>query len=154
MTNASGALRDGEAAGAVGYAGDMTATEAWEFLSRNPDAVLVDVRSAPEWQFVGIPELGAIGKAPVFVSWQTWPGMKPHADFLAELRAAVPSASAPLLFLCRSGARSKAAALAATAGGFRHCYNVSGGFEGGANDRRQRGAVDGWKAHGLPWSQE
>ena len=45
-----------------GYAGDVDCTEAWDILNRDTAAVLVDVRTVPEWEFVGIPDLGSIGK--------------------------------------------------------------------------------------------
>ena len=40
------------------------------------------------------------------------------------------SAGAPLLFICRSGARSRQAAIAMTSAGWAPCFNVSDGFEG------------------------
>ena len=83
--------------------------------------------------------------------------MKVAADFaphlLQVLRARGLPASAPVLFLCRSGARSRAAAMALTKAGQEHCYNIAEGFEGPLDDKRQRGAVAGWKAAGLPWTQ-
>ena len=45
----------------MSYAGDVTPEQAWETLSADPDAVLVDCRTQAEWAFVGVPELGAIG---------------------------------------------------------------------------------------------
>jgi len=59
---------------------------------------------------------------------------------------------AAILFLCRSGARSRAAAIAMTELGFARCYNIAGGFEGDLDGERHRG-VGGWKAAGLPWRQ-
>jgi len=60
---------------------------------------------------------------------------------------------APIVFMCRSGGRSKAAAVAMTAQGFRRCYNLAGGFEGPLDSARHRGTAGGWKAAGLPWAQ-
>ena len=60
---------------------------------------------------------------------------------------------APLYFLCRSGIRSKAAAIAMAEAGFTACFNVAGGFEGPPDDRGHRGGSSGWKAEGLPWRQ-
>ena len=87
-------------------------------LARERGAVLVDVRSRPEWSFVGVPDLASISKRPVLVAWQHWtPGpqgavMAPNAAFAEELAAVVPSRDAPVVFICRSGARSRAAAIA------------------------------------------
>ena len=77
-----------------------------------------------------------------------------NAAFAAELAKALPDKDAPVLFLCRSGARSKAAAMALTAAGYSHCYNVSEGFEGALDAEHHRGRAGGWKAAGLPWVQE
>jgi rhodanese-related sulfurtransferase len=57
------------------------------------------------------------------------------------------------LFLCRSGARSRAAAAALTRIGFEKAFNVAGGFEGDLDGEGHRGAITGWKAAGLPWRQ-
>jgi len=60
---------------------------------------------------------------------------------------------APILLLCRSGVRSKYAAIALTEAGYKTCYNISGGFEGDHNEDRHRGKFNGWKVAGLPWAQ-
>jgi rhodanese-related sulfurtransferase len=135
------------------YSGDLTARESWELLQRDANAVLVDVRSQAEWEFVGVSDLQRLGKAVVFVPWQIYPGMRPNPEFAAQLRAAGVEESRPVIFLCRSGARSKAAAIAMTAQGYSRSYNLAGGFEGPHDGERHRGAVDGWKAAGLPWTQ-
>lgn len=136
------------------YAGDLSARDAWEMLGREGEAVLVDVRTRPEWQFVGVPDLDRLGKRPLFVSWQIYPGMERNDDFVAQVKGADVGPDTPLLFLCRSGGRSRAAAIAMTAAGFRRCFNVAGGFEGGLDAARHRGTEQGWKAAGLPWIQE
>lgn len=137
------------------YAGDVSAEETWRVLSENPNAVLVDVRTRAEWSFVGVPDLAAIGKEPHLAEWQSFPSMSVNPSFGAEVAAALGEArkSAPVFFLCRSGARSKAAAIALTGKGFARCYNVVGGFEGDLDGERHRGRRGGWKAAGLPWSQ-
>lgn len=132
----------------------LTSAEAWQFLAANPTAQLVDVRSAPEWSFVGQPDLAALGRQLVRISWQTYPGMKPNPDFVADLRAQGFAPDQPLLFLCRSGARSLNAARAAMAEGFTRCINVTDGFEGDKDANRQRGRLGGWRHAGLPWIQD
>lgn len=136
------------------YAGDLTVRESWEMLARDTNSILVDVRSQAEWSFVGVPDLSSLGKKVALVSWQTFPGMKPNPDFAAQLAAAGVLPDKTVLFLCRSGARSKSAAIAMTAAGYRRCHNVAGGFEGPHDPHRHRGTVDGWKAANLPWVQE
>lgn len=138
---------------AAGYAGDVAPTVAWKILSERKDATLIDVRTRAEWNFVGLPDLTGIGKTPSLVEWQVFPSMQPNPEFVAILAGAVADKSAPLLFLCRSGARSAAAAKAMTAAGYSTCLNVADGFEGPLDAQAKRGAAGGWKAEGLPWRQ-
>ena len=138
---------------AAGYAGDVAPTVAWKILSERKDATLIDVRTRAEWNFVGLPDLTGIGKTPSLLEWQVFPSMQPNPEFVATLAGAVADKSAPLLFLCRSGARSAAAAKAMTAAGYSTCLNVADGFEGPLDAQAKRGAAGGWKAEGLSWRQ-
>jgi len=138
----------------MSYAGDLRPTEAWKLLAEDPRAQLVDVRTRPEWAFVGLPDLGSIGKQPLLKSWQVYPAMDVAADFVPEVGRQIPDREAPVLFICRSGGRSRAAAMAMTAAGYKHCYNVAEGFEGNPDAERHRGRSGGWKAAGLPWVQD
>ena len=139
------------------YAGDIGASEAWELLQSDPKAQLVDVRTIAEWNFVGVPDLSSLGRRAHCIEWQQFPTMAANPDFAAEAAAAVQSAGAdrntPILLLCRSGARSRAAAIALTQAGFAQALNVADGFEGNLDGERHRGLTSGWKASGLPWRQ-
>ena len=135
------------------YAGDVDSRQAIHILRNNPRAVLLDVRSAPEWDFVGRPNLSGLGREPVFIAWQNYPGMEKNQNFLAEVDAQGITPEQTVLLLCRSGQRSKHAAIALTELGYQHCFNISGGFEGPKNADGHRGAVSGWRASGLPWAQ-
>ncbi len=139
------------------YAGDLDAAAAWDMLSRDPKAQLVDVRTAAEWTFVGLPDLSGLGRVAHTIEWQSFPDMEINEDFSAVAADALKRSGAdentPLLMLCRSGARSKAAAIALTQAGFKRAYNVAGGFEGNPDHAGHRGHVSGWKAAGLPWRQ-
>jgi rhodanese-related sulfurtransferase len=139
------------------YAGDLDVSEAWSLLSSDPKAQLVDVRTAAEWTFVGVPDLSGIGRAVHTVEWQSFPEMEINTDFsdvaADALRRSGAGEDTPLLMLCRSGARSRAAAIALTRAGFKRAYNVAGGFEGNVDHDGHRGNVNGWKASGLPWRQ-
>lgn len=135
------------------YAGDATPQQAWDALSTNPKAQLIDVRTQPEWLFAGVPDLSSIGKKARYVSWKFYPTYELNADFIAQLRSEVSDSTAPLYFLCKTGGRSLDAAIAATKAGFAECYNIEGGLEGESNEYRQRGQVTGWKAAKLPWEQ-
>lgn len=137
-----------------GYGGDVAPKQAWEILAENPDAVLVDVRTQPEWVFVGVPDLSPLGKRAVFIPWQVYPSMQVNVEFAKQVQAAGAKPDAPVLFLCRSGGRSKAAAMALSQMGFTRAYNIAGGFEGGHDGSKHRGAKEGWKFTGLPWIQD
>ena len=142
-----------DVAAAEGYAGDVSAQAAWQRLATLPGATLVDVRTRAEWSYVGVVDLSSIGKEPVLLEWQSWPSMAIDPEFVARLRQHGSATSGPLLFLCRSGVRSAAAARAATAAGLGPCFNVADGFEGPLDAGRRRGTSRGWKASGLPWVQ-
>ncbi|MTI44694.1 rhodanese-like domain-containing protein [Roseibium hamelinense] len=135
----------------------MSVTESFEKLSADEASVLVDVRTQAEWTFVGVPDLRGIRKEPLFVEWQSFPPMPPVTNFVEKLSALLNEKDldqrAAIHFLCRSGARSQAAAIAMTQAGYTHCFNVAGGFEGGLDQLGHRGSQSGWKAAGLPWIQ-
>lgn len=136
------------------YAGDITSSQAWEILKLDPKAALVDVRTIPEWTFVGGPDLSMLRKSAVRISWRVYPTMQVNPDFIKQLEAEVSDKTAPLLFLCRIGGRSLDAAIAATEAGYVKCYNIIDGFEGTVDALGQRGNVSGWKAERLPWEQD
>jgi len=129
----------------LSYAGAVTPPEAWQLFQQQA-ATLIDVRTAPEFKFVGhVP-----GSSNV-----EWHGRDegPRTRFLQSLReAAAPDAV--VLLICRSGVRSHAAAAVAAAAGFGHVYNVLEGFEGQIDASRQRGKINGWRRAGLPWVQD
>ncbi|MBL8660189.1 MAG: rhodanese-like domain-containing protein [Rhodospirillales bacterium] len=135
-----------------GYAGDVNPREAWELLCSDPRAVLVDVRTPAEWAYVGIPNLAEIGKKPVLIPWLEFPTMQVNEGFVSQAAKEI-AAEAPVVLLCRSGARSMAAAIALTKAGIGPCYNIVSGFEGDPDAERHRGSVSGWKVEGLPWMQ-
>jgi rhodanese-related sulfurtransferase len=135
------------------YAGDVTPAEAWERLKSDPKARLVDVRTQAEWVYVGVPDLTPAGKQPLLVQWQVFPSMGRNEAFADQLKSQGVQPDDTLLFLCRSGVRSKAAAELMTQLGFAHSYNILDGFEGPLDGDRHRGAGAGWKASGLPWAQ-
>jgi rhodanese-related sulfurtransferase len=138
----------------MAYAGDLKPTDAWKLLAEDNKAQLVDVRTRPEWMFVGLPDLTSLRKKPMLQSWQVFPAMDIDGNFAATLAQQIPDRDAPILFLCRSGGHSRAAAVAMTQQGYNKCYNVAEGFEGNLDAERHRGRVGGWKAAGLPWAQE
>jgi rhodanese-related sulfurtransferase len=132
---------------------DVTPRAAWDSLRTDHDAVLIDVRTDAEWNFVGLPDLAEASKQPVLIPWQVYPSMQVNAAFAEHLRKAGVTPLNKLYFLCRSGARSLAAGQAAQAAGFPNAFNVADGFEGPPDASGHRGSVAGWKAEGLPWRQ-
>ncbi len=129
---------------AQGYAGDVPPQLAFDWWQKG-DAVLVDVRSDAEREWVGF----VPGAVPL--AWKQWPGMALNKAFDDGLKAAVPPGKKALL-LCRSGVRSIAAAMRATELGIE-AYNILEGFEGDPDDNAQRGRRGGWRLRGLPWRQ-
>ncbi|MGA9540749.1 MAG: rhodanese-like domain-containing protein [Methyloceanibacter sp.] len=136
---------------------EVDVASAWSALQGNPRSQLVDVRTRAEWTYVGIPDLGALGKRTVLVEWQTFPDQSVDPRFAErlanELQALGVQVDDDLFFICRSGSRSLAAARAMASAGYRACHNVTEGFEGPLDDDRHRGSLCGWKAIGLPWLQ-
>ena len=44
---------------------DVSPRAAYQVLAKDPDAMLVDVRTDAEWNFVGVPDLSGIGKGQI-----------------------------------------------------------------------------------------
>ena len=131
------------------YAGDVSAADAWAMLTEDARAVLVDVRTQPEWVFVGVPSVERL----VRLSWQVFPAMQVNGQFVGEIEQMGLPKDTEVLCICRSGARSATAASALTQAGYTNVWNVAQGFEGDKDTLGHRGNIGGWKAAGLPWVQ-
>jgi rhodanese-related sulfurtransferase len=107
----------------------LTSVEAYEFLQKEPRAVLIDTRSNMEFLFIGHP-IGAIN-----IPWIDEPD------------------SSPVVLICRSGKRSLEAGELLIKEGFTDVYNVLDGFEGELDDHHHRSTKGGWRFDGLPWEQ-
>ncbi len=128
------------------YEGALTPQEAYDVLTLAPGATLVDVRTRAEQDWVGrVP--GAVE-----IEWNLYPGSVRNEHFAAQLTQQVDP-EALVLFLCRSGARSDAAARLATGLGYANCFNILEGFEGDKDANGHRNTVGGWRRAGLPWQQ-
>ncbi len=129
--------------------------EAYETLQQQKDAVLIDVRSTMEYEYVGHP-LDAIHVAlkepPEWITEQDFAKNVGLAlkDYCSE---GVELLDIPLLMLCRSGARSAIAAEILINQGYTNVYNVLEGFEGDKDENGHRNTVNGWRFHNLPWKQ-
>ncbi|MEJ0046483.1 MAG: rhodanese-like domain-containing protein [Rhodospirillales bacterium] len=86
-------------------------------------------------------QAGGAGELAVFPERQ-----RERGTSWTRLRDAGLDAGQKIFFLCRSGARSMAAALAARAEGFAEVYNVADGFEGPQDPEGHRGL--GWRGEG------
>ena len=128
------------------YFGASTPKESQFIQEKVSSAFIVDVRTRPEWIYVGsVP--GSIQ-----IEWQLFPTGEFNGSFLDHLRENVPT-DAYVLFLCRSGARSHAAASLASNAGYSKAINVIDGVEGDKDASGHRGTTAGWKFSGLPWVQ-
>ena len=127
------------------YAGALTPQEAFELMKAGV-AKLVDVRTRAEWDYVG--------KIPgsLLIEWQAYPSALLNPEFLNQLQAEV-SKEQPVMFICRSGARSNSAAKGATEAGYTRSYNILQGFEGDKDAEGHRNSSGGWRFAGLPWTQ-
>jgi rhodanese-related sulfurtransferase len=130
------------------YAGAVTPEEAYALLQSDSKTKLIDVRTNAERDWIGkvaIPDAqhGA-------VQWNVYPGGTPNPDFLGQLQQAATKDTV-LLFLCRSGVRSRHAAKLATENGFTQCFDILEGFEGDKDVQGHRKTVGGWCKAGLPW---
>lgn len=122
--------------------------ETWELLEEDPSAVLIDVRTTAEWTFVGLPDLSSIGKDVRTVEWTRFPDGSQNPDFVDQATEGLDPEQ-PILLICRSGARSNAAAAELARVGYI-TINVGSGFEGDLDPSGHRRG--GWKDR-LPWRQ-
>jgi len=140
LARAAGRGRDA----GLAYGGAVTPAEAHR-LQVSGAADVVDVRTLPEWEFVGhYPPA-------VHLPWRHYGESVPDDGFVDALLERFP-VDRPLLFLCRSAVRSHHAAEAAAKAGFTHAFNILEGFEGPIDADGHRGHL-GWRAAGLPWRQ-
>lgn len=139
----------------------ISAKDAFELLKNNQNSVLVDVRTFEEFNFVGCVNPASFNNRMVLLPWQLFPEMKENPEFADNLEASLQKVfnkegnqDSHIFFICRTGARSNAAAGFAINLGYKNCYNVTSGFEGDLNEIGQRGKINGWKASGLAWRQK
>lgn len=60
----------------AGYAGDMLSVDAYCLLAGEATSTLIDVRTQAEWAYVGVPDISTLGKAALFLEWQSFPSMQ------------------------------------------------------------------------------
>ena len=132
----------------MAYAGAVTAVEAHALLQAIPQTLIIDVRTAAERDWIGRVD---VADAQQFaIEWNLYPGGTPNPAFLEQLQQ-IARPEQVLLFLCRSGVRSRHAATLASANGYANCFDILEGFEGDRDGAGHRKTVGGWCAAGLPW---
>ena len=133
----------------------ISSQQAWKVLESNPQAVLLDVRTSVEYEYVGHP-LNAL-----HIPWTEEPDWNVDTEFVNKVREALMMRTGPdqepesinILTICRSGKRSQAAAEELVRQGFNNLYNIEDGFEGDLDNNRHRNTVNGWRVANLPWEQ-
>ncbi len=129
---------------------DVTPVQAYDAVM-NGGAYILDVRTEAEFIWVGHPNVPNV----VNLSWE----IENHGQFIlnpsfiSDVNELFGTAKAThIITMCRSGARSVAAALALEAAGYTNVSNMLKGFEGDVNKTQGLGyrTLNGWKNSGLP----
>jgi rhodanese-related sulfurtransferase len=146
----------------------LEAKDVPDFLKKHaPKVLFIDVRTAEEQLFVGVPE-GIDGTTSFgIMNYGKWDEKKntylryPNPDFLGQfemwaLDKGIEKTD-PIVLICRSGDRSAMSSDLLARYGYTNVWSVVDGFEGDlAKDGPNKGkrAVNGWKNIGLPWSYD
>ena len=93
---------------------EITVEQARDRLSRNPKAVLMDVREDHEWQAGHAAEAVHLGKG----------------VFERDLEKTVPDPATEIIMYCGGGYRSALTADAAQRMGYRNVFSLIGGYKG------------------------
>ncbi|MCG6969640.1 MAG: sulfurtransferase [Gammaproteobacteria bacterium] len=145
----------------------LTSHEAYELMQKETDKTLfVDVRTRAEVNFLGMPTVADANIPYMKLSeWYAWDDKKKqfklelNDQFLPKIKDRLTAKGLTendrIVFICRSGSRSAAAANLLAKAGYKNVYTVVDGYEGDkAKQGPQKGqrVVNGWKNNGLPWS--
>lgn len=145
----------------------LSSNEAYDLIEAEGDNMLfVDVRTRAEVNFLGMPTVADANIPYMKLSeWYAWDNKKSNfkmelnEEFLPlikqRLQAKGLNEDSKVVFICRSGSRSAAAANLLAKAGYKNVYTIVDGYEGdkakSGNNKGQR-VVNGWKNNGLPWS--
>ena len=108
------------------------------YLNKNPDGVLLDVRTQQEWDTIGRPDGEKIGLKTYFLEIRR----DAFFDFVKEFKNLNINQNKEILVICASGERSQISAELLSRENYKS-INISDGFMGS-----QEGV--GWKNSGLP----
>ena len=120
----------------------LASNEIREYLKKQPNCVLLDVRTNNEWEQVGKPDGEVIGLKTYFLSLQFGEERIFNKNFVQEFKNLKITQDKEILTICRSGTRSQFAAELLVKENYT-CSNISDGFEGNNENI-------GWKVCGLP----
>ena len=109
-----------------------------DYLTKNPDSVLLDVRTQQEWDTIGRPDGEKIGLKTYFLEIRR----DAFFDFVKEFKNLNISQNKEILVICASGERSQISAELLSRENYKS-INISDGFMGS-----QEGV--GWQKSGLP----
>ena len=129
--------------------------EAYDLLKKNPQAVLIDIRSTMEHLMIGHP------RDAIHIAWLDEPDWTPNPRFVSHVRevllggflGADEDSPPSVVLICRSGRRSLEAGRALIESGIKNIFHVDSGFEGPMDENHQRSTIAGWRHDGLPWQQ-
>ena len=130
----------------------LNPAEAAKKLYSDETAVLIDVRSEIEFDYVG----HAISSTNI--PWKYLPENSLNLDFVQDVKTLLERTGGdrsdrPIFLICRSGARSADAADKLARAGYTNLTNVQEGFEGEIDQNGHRGRINGWRFRSLPWRQ-
>ncbi len=135
--------------------GDISPKEAYDLMQKNPQAVLIDIRSTMEHLMIGHP------RDAIHIPWLDEPDWTVNPRFVPQVRevllggflGADEDKPPTVILICRSGRRSVEAGKALIDADIKNVYHVDTGFEGPLDDDHQRSTIAGWRHDGLPWQQ-
>ena len=116
----------------------ITCKEIKDYLKKNPESVLLDVRTQEEWDNDGKPDGDKIGLKTYFLEIRR----DSFFDFVQEFKNLNINQDKEILVICKSGERSQISAELLSKENYKS-INISDGFMGS-----QEGV--GWKKSGLP----
>ena len=116
----------------------ITCKEIKDYLKKNPESVLLDVRTQKEWDNDGKPDGDKIGLKTYFLEIRR----DSFFDFVQEFNNLNINQDKEILVICKSGERSQISAELLSRENYKS-INISDGFMGS-----QEGV--GWKKSGLP----
>lgn len=141
----------------ITHAGDdLTPVAAYQMLKEDPrHTFLIDCRTMAEYEFIGHPTMA------YNIPYKFWTPKERvlNSTFTQDVAARFKKTDR-LIVICKTGKYSRLACEKLIKAGFKHVFNVLYGFEGDkVKDKKRidyghRGAINGWKHDGLPYTYE